>query len=84
MVREWPWAARMRYWAGSSEEVEVEDVGAEMEASGMSVNRFLAFWATISRSSGKVTFMERRRFQESYGFGSIGGSERVFFLDSGY
>lgn len=55
----------MRYWAGSSEETGVEDVGPAMDVSGMSVKRFLAFWSTISRSSGKVTFRERRRFQES-------------------
>lgn len=47
MAMEWPWAARIRYCVGSSEKLEGEDVGVEVEVSGTSVKRFLSFWAII-------------------------------------
>ncbi len=72
MAREWPWAARMRYWEGSTEGLEV-GFGVVVEGSGMRVKRCLSFWVTIWRSSGKVTFREWRRCQESWGGVGWGG-----------
>ncbi len=47
------------------EAVVVNEEEEEEEGDGMSANRCFAFVATMERSSGKVTWRERRRGQAS-------------------
>lgn len=70
MAMEWPCVARIRWWAGlrgSGNEVELESDGESegREGSGIRAKRCLALVSTIALSSGNVTDMEERRFQDS-------------------
>lgn len=63
----WPWFARITQSDGSV------DVGKGEERVGLGFieKRFLALSFTAVRISGKVTFRDFRRFQESWGFVSL-------------
>lgn len=72
---EWPWVARIRWWdgfwgsgkGGEEEEGLVAEEGGVEVGRGIRAKRCLAFVRTMDKSSGKVTFREERRGQESCG-----------------
>ena len=68
-VRVWPWEARMRYCEGSMLVVLVLMAGGERVSGerGSRLKRCFSLLATRVCSSGKVTCMDARRRQRSWG-----------------